>query len=72
MAQENNFATDHGIDYFAFCTYPIGCADYSPPDSACVGAQCCADNYKLSYPLCAIIISCLKMTIGNQFEVANR
>ena len=51
MAQENKFATEHGIDYYAFCTYPIGCADYSPPDSACVGAQCCADNYKLSYAL---------------------
>lgn len=51
MAQENKFATDHGIDYYAFCTYPIGCADYNPPDSACVNAQCCADNYKLSYAL---------------------
>ena len=48
MAQENNFATDHGIDYYAFYPYPIGCADYSPPNSACAGAQCCADNYKLS------------------------
>ena len=57
MAQENSFATGHGIDYYAFCTYPIGCADYSPPDSACVGAQCCADNYKLSYLLCATSIS---------------
>ena len=74
MAQENKFATQHGIDYYAFCTCalplrsvtgsrrlllilpaaatdPIGCSDYSPPDSACVGAQCCADNYKLSYAL---------------------
>lgn len=51
MAQENKLAAQHGLDYFAFCTYPIGCKDYSPPASECVGAQCCADNYRLSYAL---------------------
>eukprot|EP01048_Picozoa_sp_COSAG05_P004458 COSAG05_NODE_240_length_13119_cov_122.275806_7_plen_310_part_00 len=51
MVQENKLAARHGIDYFAFCTYPIGCRDYQPSSTACTGAQCCADNYKLSYAL---------------------
>ena len=51
MAQENKLAAQHGIDYFAFCTYPIGCSNYDPNSTACTDAQCCADNYKLSYAL---------------------
>eukprot|EP00047_Mylnosiga_fluctuans_P014342 m.37633 g.37633 ORF g.37633 m.37633 type:complete len:395 (-) comp5455_c0_seq1:76-1260(-) len=51
MAQEIEYATNYGIDYWAFCTYPIGCTDYHPPDSDCPYIQCCADNYALSYAL---------------------
>lgn len=51
MARENTMASAHGIDYWAFCTYPIGCANYQPNSTACLGAQCCADNFRLSYAL---------------------
>eukprot|EP01052_Picozoa_sp_SAG31_P042867 SAG31_NODE_6949_length_1838_cov_2.565842_2_plen_154_part_00 len=51
MEQENQLAAEHGIDYWAFCAYPIGCADYRPNRTACQNAQCCADNVKLSYAL---------------------
>ena len=46
-----DYATSYGIDFWALCTYPIGCADYHPPDSECPKIQCCADNYALSYAL---------------------
>jgi hypothetical protein len=51
MDAEVGYATQYGIDYWAFCTYPIGCKDYSPPASDCPYIQCCADNYALSYAL---------------------
>eukprot|EP00051_Salpingoeca_urceolata_P004540 m.65671 g.65671 ORF g.65671 m.65671 type:complete len:376 (+) comp13682_c1_seq1:1665-2792(+) len=51
MTQEIELAKKYGIDYWAFCAYPIGCKDYSPPSSDCKNIQCCADNYALSYAL---------------------
>ena len=42
MGQEIAYAAEHGIKFWSFCTYPIGCKDYHPPDSDCVGIQCCA------------------------------
>jgi len=49
MGQELQYAADHGIKFWSFCNYPIGCKDQHPPASACVGIQCCADNVGLSY-----------------------
>lgn len=49
MGQEIAYAAEHGIKFWSFCNYPIGCKDYHPPDSDCVGIQCCADNVGLSY-----------------------
>lgn len=51
MSQEIAYAHQFGINYWAFCTYPIGCMDYHPDASACPEIQCCADNYALSYAL---------------------
>lgn len=51
MAQEIEYAAEFGIDFWAFCAYPIGCTDYSPPATDCPKIQCCADNYGLSYAL---------------------
>jgi hypothetical protein len=49
MGQELQYAQDHGIKFWSFCSYPIGCKDHHPPASACRGIQCCADNVGLSY-----------------------
>lgn len=51
MAAEIKFAAEFGIDFWAFCAYPVGCADYNPPSGNCPKIQCCADNYVLSYAL---------------------
>jgi hypothetical protein len=47
MAQELDFAQKNGIQFWAFCNYPIGCMDSHP--ASCPGIQCCADNVGLSY-----------------------
>ena len=44
MGQELQYAQDHGIKFWAFCNYPIGCKDPHPPASECVRIQCFADN----------------------------
>lgn len=49
MGKELDYAAQHGIKFWSFCNYPIGCKDYHPPDSDCEGIQCCADNVGLSY-----------------------
>eukprot|EP01048_Picozoa_sp_COSAG05_P006846 COSAG05_NODE_463_length_9555_cov_35.796108_2_plen_385_part_00 len=49
MGQELEYARQHGIKFWSFCNYPIGCAEAHPPASACPGIQCCADNVGLSY-----------------------
>jgi hypothetical protein len=49
MGQELEYAAQHGINFWPFCNYPIGCKDYHPPDADCAGIQCCADNVGLSY-----------------------
>ena len=49
MGQEIEFAASHGIKFWSFCNYPIGCVDAHPPASDCGGIQCCADNVGLSY-----------------------
>ena len=49
MGQELQYAQDHGIQFWSFCNYPIGCKEAHPPASACPGIQCCADNVGLSY-----------------------
>ena len=49
MGQELEYAAAHGINFWSFCNYPIGCKDMHPPDSDCKGIQCCADNVGLSY-----------------------
>eukprot|EP00038_Savillea_parva_P009713 m.185359 g.185359 ORF g.185359 m.185359 type:complete len:423 (-) comp16422_c0_seq1:186-1454(-) len=51
MTQEIQYAAQFGIDFWAFCAYPMGCNDYNPPASSCPKIQCCADNYGLSYAL---------------------
>jgi hypothetical protein len=43
------YASSHGIKFWSFCNYPLGCKDSHPPDSQCPGIQCCADNVGLSY-----------------------
>ena len=48
MAQELEYAAQSGINFWAFCNYPIGCKDYHPPPESCAGIQCCADNVALS------------------------
>ena len=42
MGQELAYAAEHGIKFWSFCNYPIGCTNYHPPDSDCQGIQCCA------------------------------
>jgi hypothetical protein len=49
MGQELQYAQDHGIQFWSFCNYPIGCKEKHPPASECPGIQCCADNVGLSY-----------------------
>jgi hypothetical protein len=39
--QQNAYAKQTGIDYWAFCAYPLFCNDTNPPDSECVNIQCC-------------------------------
>ena len=51
MEAENKYAADFGFSFWAFCTYPIGCADYDPAEADCPKIQCCAANYQLSYAL---------------------
>jgi hypothetical protein len=59
MAAELAMAKQFGVDFWAYCAYPIGCRDYNPPldpDTGLCGTddkrmQCCADNYRLSYAL---------------------
>lgn len=51
MTAEINYASEFGIDFWAFCAYPIGCKDYATPVADCPKIQCCADNYALSYAL---------------------
>ena len=51
MDAEVAYAHNYGIDFWAFCAYPIGCSNYNPPASDCPYIQCCADNYALSYAL---------------------
>ena len=50
MAQELEYAASHGIKFWSFCNYPIGCTDYSAgkDEATCPKIQCCADNYALS------------------------
>ena len=43
------YAAQHGIQFWSFCNYPIGCKDMHPPSADCPGIQCCADNVGLSY-----------------------
>jgi hypothetical protein len=40
--QQNRYAQSAGINYWAFCIYPLQCKDYHPPDSDCPEIQCCA------------------------------
>ena len=47
MGQELEYARSHGIQFWSFCNYPIGCTTMNPP--TCPKIQCCADNVKLSY-----------------------
>jgi len=49
MGKELQYAEDHGIKFWSFCNYPIGCKDDHPPASDCKNIQCCADNVGLSY-----------------------
>lgn len=49
MGAELNYAAQHGIQFWSFCSYPIGCTDMHPPASDCKNIQCCADNVGLSY-----------------------
>lgn len=49
MGQELAYAAEHGINFWSFCNYPIGCVDMHPPAADCKGIQCCADNVGLSY-----------------------
>ena len=49
MGQELEYARAHGIQFWSFCNYPIGCKNYHPPASECNNIQCCADNVGLSY-----------------------
>jgi hypothetical protein len=49
MGKEIEYAASHGIKFWSFCNYPIGCKEMHPPDSECPGIQCCADNVGLSY-----------------------
>ena len=49
MTEEINYAAKYGVDYWSFCSYPLGCADYHPADADCPKIQCCADNVGLSY-----------------------
>ena len=51
MREENAFASKFGIDYWAFCAYPMSCVDDDAPARACPNIQCCADNTALSYAL---------------------
>ena len=50
MAQELEYAASHGIKFWSFCNYPIGCTDYTAgkDEATCPKIQCCADNYALS------------------------
>jgi|EP01047_Picozoa_sp_COSAG01_P043639 hypothetical protein len=49
MGQEIEYAAQHGINFWSFCNYPIGCKDMHPAAEDCQRIQCCADNVKLSY-----------------------
>ena len=49
MGKELEYAQQHGIQFWSFCNYPIGCVDMHPPASDCKNIQCCADNVGLSY-----------------------
>ena len=49
IGEELELAWQHGINFWSFCNYPIGCADPSPPAADCKQIQCCADNVGLSY-----------------------
>eukprot|EP00045_Choanoeca_perplexa_P012902 m.143533 g.143533 ORF g.143533 m.143533 type:complete len:400 (+) comp16175_c0_seq18:1369-2568(+) len=49
--QQNRYAQQAGIDYWAFCAYPLFCNDSNPPASECVKIQCCQDNTALGYGL---------------------
>lgn len=49
MGAELDYAQKHGIQFWSFCNYPIGCVDMHPPASECQKIQCCADNVGLSY-----------------------
>ena len=49
MGQELEYARQHGIKFWPFCNYPIGCKESHPPASSCPNIQCCADNVGLSY-----------------------
>ena len=49
MAQELEYAASHGINFWSFCNYPIGCSDLHPAAADCPNIQCCADNVGLSY-----------------------
>jgi len=33
MGQELEYARAHGIDFWSFCNYPLGCVDPHPPAS---------------------------------------
>ena len=49
MGKELEYAEAHGIQFWSFCNYPIGCKEKHPPAAECAGIQCCADNVGLSY-----------------------
>ena len=64
MAAEIEYAAKFGIDYWAFCAYPIGCKNSHPPDADCAGIQCCADNVALSYALNRYLVNPLRHKVN--------
>ena len=46
--QQNRYAQSAGINYWAFCVYPLQCKDYHPPDSDCPEIQCCAGAWSVA------------------------
>ena len=62
MGQELEYAASHGIQFWSFCNYPIGCKDMHPPEGACPGIQCCADNVGLSYAWNQYVIEYERLT----------
>lgn len=53
MQQEIAYASSAGINFFAYCTYPVWCTEAHPSAQQCEPniQGCCADNSALSYAL---------------------